>query len=157
MGRDRSGVRTTNSMQETPWPWGQHHVETPHCSDSRPPPPPQPPIQSLLFWWPRTRPSTRGGTLGDLHATFPSSRDLGRLEASKHQSGHLRSLPQLYGGGMGAGTCALPVLPEGVERKAVRAPGRDCQGPDVWARGRKGTGKGGFVSVWEGRDWKRSP
>lgn len=21
-------------MQETPWPWGQHHVETPHCSET---------------------------------------------------------------------------------------------------------------------------
>lgn len=58
---------------------------------------------------------------------------------------------------MGAGTCALPVLPEGVEQKAVRAPGWDCQGPDVWARGHEETGKGGFVSVWEGGDWKRSP
>lgn len=79
-------------MQETPWPWGQHHVETPHRSETHRPPP-QPPIQSLPFWWLRIDPGTRGRTLK--RAVFPSSGDLGPLEASERQSGHLRSLPGL--------------------------------------------------------------
>lgn len=157
MGRDRSGVRTTNSMQETSWPWGQHHLETPHCSDSRPLPRPSLPFRVCFS----------GGLAPVLaHAEehleicmlpFPV---LGTWAAWRPQSTSLAISGACLSSrveGWERAPVLFPVLPEGVERKAVTAPGRDCQGPDVWARGRKGTGKGGFVSVWEGRDWKRSP
>lgn len=59
---------------------------------------------------------------------------------------------------MGAGTRALPLLPEGAARKAARAPGWGCQGRVCGLMATKGlTGQGVFVGVWERRDWKEAP
>lgn len=51
---------------------------------------------------------------------------------------------------MGAGPCALPVLPEGVDRKGVRVPGWGYQGWVCGLMATTGQDMGGFVSVWEG-------